>query len=424
MANLMNPKIIYLSTSARGGSKLFHSLLENHPNIICFPRTFRMTIFLKSINYELENCEIILKKFIESYPRFFNGKIWGKFNSLDKADKLGANSDESFYVDNDEFLQHFRSLYNETEKNTKNLFLCLHYAFHKAKGLEISESPYILYHPHDIQFLDDLDLCINDFGVDNVNVIVTSRHPVDGLNATFRTYLFQNILSSPNLYFEEISIFTNKISQMFPNINLRVVPLEIIKAYRKSVMENLCQWLDIKWHEALIDSTLMGKRWLGNAQENKGNIAYKLSWFYPNGIIEKKDTKIFNTLFPQRMKIFGNTFPKKINYNFWLIILILLPMKHETEAFKKSISPFFWIKLLRQVFKDVNSTKYIYKGKIRGQFGKFEYIYMILKTGNILRWFLLYFRRIRFTYSLLKIDFSNEKNQLLFVPMNNKNEIS
>jgi hypothetical protein len=99
-------------------------------------------------------------------------------------------------------------------------------------------------------------------------------------------------------------------------------------------------------------------------------------------------------------------------------------MKHETESFKKSISPFFWLKLLRQVFKDLNSTKCIYKGKIRGQFGKFEYVYMILKTGNILRWFLLYYRRIKFTYSLLKIDFSNEKNQLLFVPMNNKNEIS
>jgi len=420
----MSPKIIYLLTSARGGSKLFHSLLENHPDVICFPRTFRMTIFLKLINYELENCEVISEKFIEKYPRFFNGKIWSQFNNLDKADRLGANNDESFYVNTDDFVQQFRSLYNGTQKNTKNLFLCLHYAFHKAKGLQFSTSPCILYHPHDLQFIDDLDLCISDFGIGNVNVIVTSRHPIDGLNATFRAYLFQNVLSTPNIYYEEISIFTNKISQIYPNINLRVVPLEIIKAYRQSVMENLCQWLDINWHDSLIESTLMGKIWLGNAQEDKGNITYKLSWFHPNGIIERKDTKIFNTLFPQRMKLFGNTFPNKINYNSLLIILILLPMKHEVEAFKKSISPFFWIKLLRQILKDINSTKYLYKGKIRGQFSKFEYIYMILKTGNILRWFLLYFRRIRFTYSLLEIDFTNEKCQLLFTPIDNKNEIS
>ena len=63
MPNLLNSKIIYLTTSARGGSKLFHSLLENHPDIICFPRTFRMSIFLKSLNYELDNCELILEKF-------------------------------------------------------------------------------------------------------------------------------------------------------------------------------------------------------------------------------------------------------------------------------------------------------------------------------------------------------------------------
>jgi len=424
MPNLLNSKIIYLTTSARGGSKLFHSLLENHPDIICFPRTFRMSIFLKSLNYELDNCELILEKFTESYPRFFNGKIWSKFNSLDKADELGINGNESFYIDKDEFSRNFRALYNETLKNTKNLFLCLHYSFHKAKGLKISESPFILYHPHDIQLLEDLDLCINDFGIENVNVIVTSRHPVDGLNATFKTYLFQNIVSTPSLYYEEISIFTNKIFQTFPDINLRVVPLEIIKTYRESVMENLCKWLNMSWHNSLIESTLMGKRWLGNAQENKGDISYKLTWFQPNGFIEKKDTKIFNTLFPNRMRIFGNPFPHKSNYRFWLIILILFPMKHETEAFKRSISLFFWIKLLRKVFKDVNSSKYIYKGKIRGQFDKFGYIYMVLKTGNILRWFLLYFRRIKFTYALLKIDFSSEKNQLLFDPINNSTENS
>ena len=420
----MNPKIINLTTSARGGSKLFHSLIENHPDIICFPRTFRMTIFLKSINYELENCEVILEKFTESYPRFFNGKIWKKFNSLDKADKLGINSNESFYVDKDEFSQNFRSLYNETQKNTKNLFLCLHYSFHKSKGLEVSESPLILYHAHDIRFLNNLELCISDFGIDNVNVVVSARHPEDGLNATFKTYLFQHILSSPYLYYKETAIFTNKIFQMFPSINLRVVPLEILKAFRVSVMNNLCQWLDMNWDDSLNESTLMGKKWLGNAQENKGDISYRLSWFQPNGFIEKKDTMIFNTLFPHRMWIFGNSFPKKINYNFWLIILILLPMKHETEAFKKSISLFFWIKLLRQVFKDINSGKYTYKGNIRGQFDKFEYINMLLKTGNILRWFLLYFKRISFTYSLLAIDFSTEKNQLLFDPNNNNNEIS
>ena len=96
MINNISPKIICLVTSARGGSKLFHSLLENHPDVICFPRTFRMTRFLQAINYELKNSKKISEKFIENYPRFFDGKVWSNFNSLDKADRLGVNSDETF----------------------------------------------------------------------------------------------------------------------------------------------------------------------------------------------------------------------------------------------------------------------------------------------------------------------------------------
>ena len=123
------------------------------------------------------------------------------------------------------------------------------------------------------------------------------------------------------------------------------------------------------------------------------------------------------------MKIFGNVCPERIENRLWLIILILLPMKQELETFKKSISPLFWIKLFRKVLKDLSANDNLYKGKIRGQFGKFRYILMIFFTGNIIRWSLLYMRRIRFTYSLLKVDFSNEKSQLLFNPIEHTNKI-
>ena len=47
--------------------------------------------------------EIIINKFIDNYPRFFEGKVWKKFNILDKADELGKNRDETFKVDIDKF---------------------------------------------------------------------------------------------------------------------------------------------------------------------------------------------------------------------------------------------------------------------------------------------------------------------------------
>jgi len=413
--------VICLVTSARGGSKLFHSLLDNHPDIICFPRTFHMTRFLRLINYQLTDSEMISEKFVGNYPRFFDGKIWSKFNKLDKADKLGENSDESFLVDKDLFKIEFMHIYERGEKNTKNLFLSLHFAFHKAKGLKVSNSPSILYHPHDIQYIEELELCVQDYGINNIKVVFTTRHPVDGLNSTLNAYLFQNILSPLNLYYEELSVFTSKISKRFPGIELRVVPLEIMKAYRTDVMKNLCRWSGLQWSDGLLESTLMGKKWLGNAQKDKGDIIYDLSWYYPHGWFEKKDVRIFNTLFPERMKIFGEAFPEKIQNHFWLLVLIVLPMKQEIEVLRRSVSPFYWIKSITRALKDSSSVNNSYDGRVKEQFGKFSYIYMLLRTGNIIRCLVLYMRRVRFTYSLLDVDFSKENSRLLFDPIEYKN---
>jgi len=412
--NNKSVNIICLVTSARGGSKLFHSLLENHPDIICFPRTFHMTRFLQLINHQLTDSKMISDKFVENYPRFFDGRIWSKFNKLDKADKLGKNSDESFLVDKNLFKIEFVHMYESGEKNTKNLFLSLHFAFHKAKGMKVSNSPFILYHPHDIRYIEEVALCIQDYGIDNVKVIFTTRHPVDGLNSVLKFYLFQNILTPLNSYYEELSIFTSEISKKFPDVNLRVVQLEIMKTYRLDAMKNLCRWSGLSWHDGLLESTLMGKKWLGNAQTNKGDIKYDLSWYYPHGWFEKKDVRIFNTLFPERMKIFGEVFPEKIPNHLWLLVLILLPMKQEIEILRRSVSPFYWIKSIARALKESSSVNNTYDGRVKGQFGKFSYVYMLLRTGNIIRCLVSYVSRVQFMYSLINIDSSQENSKLLF----------
>jgi len=186
-------------------------------------------------------------------------------------------------------------------------------------------------------------------------------------------------------------------------------------------MKNLCRWSGLQWSDGLLESTLMGKKWLGNAQKDKGDIIYDLSWYYPHGWFEKKDVRIFNTLFPERMKIFGEAFPEKIQNHFWLLVLIVLPMKQEIEVLRRSVSPFYWIKSITRALKDSSSVNNSYDGRVKEQFGKFSYIYMLLRTGNIIRCLVLYMRRVRFTYSLLDVDFSKENSRLLFDPIEYKN---
>ena len=115
-------KVLCLMTSVRGGSKLLHYLLEDHPQISSFPRTFKFDDFWSSLGSK-DSPEKIINKFIYDYPRFFDGKVWGKINALDKADKLGKNRNETFKVNVDKFKKIFLTLSLKNNLNSKSVFL-------------------------------------------------------------------------------------------------------------------------------------------------------------------------------------------------------------------------------------------------------------------------------------------------------------
>ena len=57
-------------TSVRGGSKLLHYLLDSHPQVISFPRTFQFDKFWHLIKYQKKSYGSIADTFIKNYPRF------------------------------------------------------------------------------------------------------------------------------------------------------------------------------------------------------------------------------------------------------------------------------------------------------------------------------------------------------------------
>ncbi len=329
---------------------------------------------------------------------------------------LGDNKDESFLVDANLFKEYFIIAYEESEKNTRDLFLALHEAFHKAKGLSISDKPFILYHPHDITYIEDLNICVQDFGVENIKVVFAIRDIIDGLNSTVKKYEFQNSLNPLNFYYKEVFLFTLPISNKHPLIDLRVAPLEITRSHRKESLKELCRWTELPWNDCLLTSTLMGKKWLGNAQKNKGDIKYSLKWHYPNGWLERKDKKNYNTLFPERGKLFGSVFMEKYENPIVFRIMLLLPLKQEVEIFKKSISIFYWFKSINRSIHEISSQDFLYNQKIKGKNTKYQHLISNLYAGNIITCLVNYIRRVFFSFSLLSMDFSKEKIKLLYTP--------
>ena len=288
-------KIVILVTSVRGGSKLFHYSLDNHPQILSFPRTFQFKPFWNSLNLQKDDIVKIADKFIENYPRFFDGKIWSKFTPIhDKADKLSENFNETFTVDKKNYKKYLIQLFNKEKNiNTNNLFFNMHIAFHKAQGKEVVSNSIILYHVHGLNYIKDIELCLDDFGKKNIKLIFATRHPIQGLNSVnkwMRDLLFPVFLQ-PRTLFQYQKVVFFELSNIIRNVSSLdkvTVLLDHQINLQNLLMEKLCKYLDIYWNESLLTPTIQGKLWWGNTSKVKKGIKKgTFSKFEPNGFMDQ-----------------------------------------------------------------------------------------------------------------------------------------
>ena len=256
-------------TSVRGGSKLLHYLLDSHPQVISFPRTFQFDKFWHLIKYQKKSYGSIADTFIKNYPRFFSGKIWGEYNVLDKADKLGELNDESFSVDENLFrFNLIKLLANEKDINSKSVFINIHLAYHQASGKICSNNSIILYHIHALENIESLIMCVNDFGLEKNKLIFTTKHPLLGLRSIIKWMdnigtPIQNQPAQLFYYQNEIYLGLDEIKREFPDINIKILLLEYLVKDNFGFMNDLVKWLNIKWHDSLLTPTIHGEIMVG-----------------------------------------------------------------------------------------------------------------------------------------------------------------
>tara|TARA_R110002072_G_scaffold1989_2_gene16428 strand:- start:148397 stop:149569 length:1173 start_codon:yes stop_codon:yes gene_type:complete len=351
-------EVICLLTSVRGGSKLFHSLVESHSQIVCFPRTFRFLEFKRKI----KSCKSldIARLFVSSYPRFFDGKRWKDFNILDRADELGENRNESFEVDTEKFINNFADLNSEEHKTDVETIINLHFAYHKARGLELPKKAKIFYHIHDITHFEELKFCFDSFGVDNLKVVFTTRHPIEGLNSCVQWMKIQKNIGSIFGYEKEVLISTSEINEKIPELDIKTVSLELIRYDRKKVLMSFCEWVGIDFEDSMLKSTIHGKSWLGNGRKPLGDKTDEVVNYYQSEkVLEKKDLRILYTMFEKRLKSFG--IPEVQKYNsFFLRMLIFLPTQQEFDLLKLSVSPSYWSNVLDSIGAQEAFKKFLF----------------------------------------------------------------
>ncbi len=98
-------KVLLLAAGVRAGSDLFHSLLDEHSQILQFPTKLKINRnFLDFIN--LKNYHEIPVRFIKLYPHFFNSKL----EKVERQNSLGKNRKSFYKVNTNVFIENFLRL--------------------------------------------------------------------------------------------------------------------------------------------------------------------------------------------------------------------------------------------------------------------------------------------------------------------------
>ena len=402
-------------TSVRGGSKLFHSLLDFHPQIVSFPRTFQFNRFWREINLSKYNIEEIADLFCENYPRFFDGKKWSDINPLDKAENLGEGFNETFTVSKKEFKNQLLKLSIEHKPiNSRNLFVDIHVAYHYASGRDLISNSIILYHIHAVKQLKELTFCIDDFQCKHVKLVFITKHPLEGLRSIVKWMgnVSSSIKSRPGIlyyYLDEIYNGINRVSDMYENLDVKIVMLDQMINDRDILLKQFTSWLKIDWKYSLLTPTLHGKLWWGNSKRPINKSIKNKKNYHPKGLLEINDWRIMSAIFPKRIESYGliphDTSPKSQS-NIRLYLLSLLPMHCEWCLLKSIINRRIIKRIFRDIDQSVNNTSPETDNNL-------SFINTILIKANstklfskvffnfIFQFFMNYSKRISLTISLL-----------------------
>ena len=118
-------QVLLLVAGVRAGADLFHSLLDEHSQILQFPGILEINRdFLDLIN--LKNYHEMPVRFIKLYPHFFNSK----YNKIDRHDSLGKNRKRFYEVNTNVFIKNFLKLVRKRKILRKfDIVKYLHYAY-------------------------------------------------------------------------------------------------------------------------------------------------------------------------------------------------------------------------------------------------------------------------------------------------------
>ena len=335
--------IIAIQNYGRSGSLLFHSLLDNHPDILSIPALNILGFYEFWEKLDVKDLSSIIKKFISINEHWFNPQLaqlsgWG-------LGHMGEKRNEKIYLSKKVFTKLLHEIFQDYESPTRKDFLLgLFIAYSLSINRKIHNPRFLIYPIHSLPNKYVLQL-IEDF--EKIKFVYTVREPVQNLNSTINH--IKNFDPSLNSVECAMSLILNnylmhiggKGSYVYADRTYshkyakesKALKLEDLHHNSENTIREITHWLGIKWDECLLKSTFDGKKWW-NVDD-----AIKISGFNKEITSQKREKYIndfdrirLEALFFKRYLYWGYKNTKFINIllvRVALFFTLILPFKAE-----------------------------------------------------------------------------------------------
>ncbi|MBF0383431.1 MAG: tetratricopeptide repeat protein [Magnetococcales bacterium] len=269
---------------ASAGSGLFHSLLDNHPEISTMPGVYMSGYFGRGVwqNIVKGGYSGIPANFSEMYEVLFDardkrtpppphiGDVYAGNIGTGIAEgfcTMGENMDTHLSLDRETFLRNLSDILAVQESvDHGSFFEYAHHAYEKTLGNNFQKKKIILHHLHKY---DPFSMCTLLKNFPTAKLLTIIRDPVQGCESwTRRAMQSERESNGFNRYLDAVSRLAGTIKHidtvefsMQDSVGIR---LEDIKRDPPGTMRRLSAWLGIDYSETMHEATMQGLKWWGD----------------------------------------------------------------------------------------------------------------------------------------------------------------
>ncbi|MBX9687350.1 MAG: sulfotransferase, partial [Candidatus Obscuribacterales bacterium] len=317
---------IAINFFGRSGSVFLQSLFDDHPDTITSPGVILWSLNVFHFERQELQASALVDAFMDYYAVLFDPSRPFKAFSLEPWEnhaevfgflEMGPERNQRLALDSHLFKTTLLEILQKGPEapSRKFFFQAVHVAYQHALGREVHLNSRIVFPLH--QFMPSLAARLFASDFPDAYYIHTVREPLVALASLIKFNAVNN------------NVFTLLVSgePLTPELGprSRAIRLEDLHRDSEKLLEGLCAWLNLPFHQALLKSTFQGLSWWGD----KGSP--KLTGFHQDNT-GKRHLEILPSIDVFRLKVLlaakykAWEYPLAEFYESFLIRLVCLPL--------------------------------------------------------------------------------------------------